>query len=428
MPLLDISEVTSALITVIGSAFQPPTAWNLPMSVPTIYPEPPALLEEPITGMGMYLYHITEDPHYKNLPAPGQDDIPIRFTPMGLNLYYHLSANDIDADDDNRALNEQRMMGIAIKILRDNPEIIVNANGSNNRLRIILNPIPPNEAVSFWTAGNSSLRLSAYYEVSVALLEPEESQRRSARVLSYGVHTFVQGAPKIISSQNIISFTPPGSASPREVTSSPAQVPSGNRFTLSGTGFSGSNVQLQLVNPLLADPVVADAAWLVSINKDTLTATVQQTAISTTSGLPVPIPPGIYATQISVTRQRRLPNGQVRNFTHLSNQCPIAIAPSITAINDTNAVQRIFLISGFTFGGDVRVYIMSTQLEVGTFGALLEGEYAVNPIDDNEIELRLPVSIENQDGTITTLASGDDLPVRIFVNGIESPPRWISIP
>ena len=103
--------------------------------------------------IGLYLYHLSEDPQYKNLPSPGNDDPPIRYTPMGLNLSYQLTAHS-----DNGILNEQYMMGLAVKALRDYPVIddtteidtgttvekIMQSDirGYNNRLRIVLQPIP----------------------------------------------------------------------------------------------------------------------------------------------------------------------------------------------------------------------------------------------------------------------------------------------
>jgi hypothetical protein len=44
------------------------------------------------------------------------------------------------------------------------------------------------------------------------------------------------------------------------------------------------------------------------------------------------------------------------------------------------------------------------------------GEYQV--LDDDNLELRLPAG----------LTTGDELPLRIVVRGIESPPRWVTVP
>ncbi|MCD6271870.1 MAG: DUF4255 domain-containing protein, partial [Deltaproteobacteria bacterium] len=196
MALLDISMVTQALIALIRESFNLSPAWST--APPTISPEPPDRVNG--DGLGFYLYHISEDAHYKNLPSSGNGTPPVRYVPMALNLFYQLSASS-SANDGSGALLEQQMMGIAIKAFHDYPSIndttTINGTtifpallrGSNNCMKIVLQPVLPNEAVNYWTAGTSSLNLAAYYQVYVILLEPEQIQSRSGRVLAYGVHT-----------------------------------------------------------------------------------------------------------------------------------------------------------------------------------------------------------------------------------------------
>ena len=72
------------------------------------------------------------------------------------------------------------------------------------RFSISLLPITYNEAILFWTAGESPMKLSAYYELSVVFLEPAPPVSLPGRVLAYGVNVFTEGAPQIIGSQNFI--------------------------------------------------------------------------------------------------------------------------------------------------------------------------------------------------------------------------------
>src|SRR5438132_6833417 len=37
--------------------------------------------------IGLFLYHVMEDPHFKNLPPKSQDRPPVQFRPMGVDLY-----------------------------------------------------------------------------------------------------------------------------------------------------------------------------------------------------------------------------------------------------------------------------------------------------------------------------------------------------
>ncbi|MCB0628733.1 MAG: DUF4255 domain-containing protein [Saprospiraceae bacterium] len=426
MALLNLSLVTQELMDLIQDALNG-VSWPGGAN-PEVFPEPPALMENPGTGVGIYMYHVAEDPRYKNLPPPGRDQPPIRFTPMGLNLYYHLSAHDGQANDaGQRILNEQRMMGLALKMLRDNPEINVVSDlpaADNNRLRIYLQPIPPSEAVNFWTAGESHIKLSAYYEVSVALLEPEETIIRSGRVLSYGVQTFVEGAPRINSSRNSITVTLPGTTNTQQIDLQPAQVPMSNPFTLSGTGFTGDNVRLLLVHqnwpgPALADPI----DWQIQNSGTRLDATAFPTALLLDDNSPLDVLPGVYAAQIRTERSRTLSDGEIRVFEHISNNCPFAIAPRIDAVSIPDpgpapATIGYFIVDGYQFEAadlELRVYIGPDRYLEGTFNNLNAGEFAVNPGNNGQLQIRLPPD----------LIGVARLPLRIFVNGIESPPEWI---
>ncbi len=431
MSLLDISQVTQSLITLIKGAFDMSPGWS--GNHPSVFPVPPIRI--PDDGIGIYLYHITEDTHYKNLQAPGLDRPPVRFTPMGLNMYYQLSAHST-TDDGSGAFLEQRMMGVAMKGLHDYPEISDNTTveinntevdvlplilqGSDNRFRIVLQPQPPGEAVNFWTAGESPLKLSAYYQVSVVILEPEESRTRAGRVLAYSVPTFVEGAPKIIASQNVISFTIPGETEAAEVTLRPAQVPPGNPVSFSGTGFEGEDVRLHLNYRDWDEAGVAGPAWSVMTGGDEVKAIVQETIDLPLAGTTADILPGVYAAQIVVTRTRTLANGESRSFEHSSNLCPFMISPRVDSIGPI-AADNTFEVTGYIFQHadlsteDLRVYVAENLLESGTV-PLNPGEFTV--IDSTHLQVRLP------DG----LTTGQDLPFRIFVNNSESPPEWIRVP
>ncbi|MGE5806266.1 MAG: DUF4255 domain-containing protein, partial [Ignavibacteria bacterium] len=189
MPLLDLSLVTKTLTNLLEFYFKSSRIWNTNTGTclsPAISPEPPDELD--IDVVGIYLYHISEDSTYKNLPPKGNDIPPVRFIPMGLNLFYQLTAKS--SSDGTGTLKEQKMMGIAIKALHDYPVIdsgtsITDLCNSKNkifpsdldsnedRFRIVLQPIAHNEAMNYWSAGNKPPRLAAYYQVSVVLLEPE---------------------------------------------------------------------------------------------------------------------------------------------------------------------------------------------------------------------------------------------------------------
>lgn len=430
MALLNLSHVTETLIKLIEQYFMNVSPVWADGTHPTISAQSPDVLSE--NAIGIYLYHITEDAHYKNLPSPGKDEPPVRYIPMALNLYYQLSAHSTTNDP----LLEQQMMGIAVKALHDFPfiddstEIVeedrilhTELRGKDNQMKIVLQPIAHNEAVNYWTAGSTSLRLAAYYQVSVILLEPAETQSRAGRVVTYGVHTFLEGAPRIESSHNILSLTIPGESETREVKLRPAQVPVGGQVTFTGVGLAGDSNSLLLKNSRWDEAVEVDIAWRITATNDNVSIEVQESASE------MDIIPGIYSSLVKVTRRRTLPGGEVREFDHISNECPFAITPHIESISAPDA-EHVITIEGYIFSHDdippesVQVYVGETRLERVTADTLNPGEFIVvvpEPPPENAlayIQLHLPEG----------LPSGQYLPLRIFVNGVESPPNWIEIP
>ncbi|MCG8327025.1 MAG: DUF4255 domain-containing protein [Chitinophagales bacterium] len=453
MALSDLSYVTRTLIELLNQSFIVSNAWQA--TAPTIVPEPPSRLGS--NGLGLYLYHVQENAAYKNLPAPGGSRNAIRFNNLALTLYYQLSANSESTQENEAAYVEQTMIGVAMKALHDYPEInddtrvngvqVMHAliRGLNNHFKIAFQPVPYTEAVQYWTAGTSPLKLSAYYEVTVVLLEPEDMLSRAGRVLTYGVHTFVEGAPQLINSQNIVTYNAPGILEPRQVKTQPAQVAPNalpdSTITILGSGMRGDRVELLLLgrwtswNNQLA---VTDNTWNVQSQDHVLTADVQETALllppdpDATPSTAVQILPGIYGMQVRVTRVRVMPDGQSRNFVHTSNQIPLIITPRIDSIVPPGGVSY-FSVQGYRWQHAdldlelIQLYLGPTRLfhpsaEVLALRADPDvpeaGEFVV--IDATNLRFHLP--------NPSNFESGTNIPIRIIINGAESPPRWILIP
>jgi len=424
MPLLNLSLVTQALLKVIELAVKASPEWP-PMAVLTVSPLPPdALAGE--NAIGLYLYHIVEDPHYKNLPAPGTDDVPVRYTPMGLQLNYQLTAHS-DLEGDPGTFREQLLMGLALKALRDYPVLDDGTTVSgttvfpgplahhDNRVRISLQPVPANDAVQYWTAGSHPLRLAAYYEVSIALLEPEQVSSRAGRVLSYGVYTLLRGAPRLDGSSNVVTFTVPGDPNPREVELRPAEVAVDAQVTFFGTGLADQDTRLLVRGPQWPDAVEVDPVlWAVSATEDRVVATVRSAA-----GTNVVLP-GIYEAMVRVIAQRTMPDGSPKQFVKVSNATPFSIAPRIDAIGPF--VAGLSTVTGFGFdpaalpGDAIQVYVGPQRLERVAAPPAAAGQFS--PVDVGTLQFRLPAG----------LAPGSVLPWRVLVRGAESGPQWVTVP
>jgi len=424
MAILDVSLVTKVIKRVIEESVKVSPVWS-PRDAPTISVLPPDKLDA--DSLGVYLYHLSEDAHFKNQPPVGTstDPVPVRYTPMVLNLFY-LITTDAKVDSDNKMLDAQLLLGIAIKSLHDYPTLTDDSvvNGINvfedvgldktdTRLRITMQPTMYNEAVSYWTAGQSPLRLSAYYNVSVVLLEPEEPPTRAGRVLDYGVHTFVTGSPRLATSKNILSVTIPDTGETQEIELRPAQVPIGSRVELLGVNLTGDDTQFILNNSLWSEPVTADLSWGVIATNERVIATVQDQIDGND------ILPGMYTAKALVSEHRTMPDGSTRTFIKASNETPFTITPRIDTISAPDASGNV-TVTGFRFQHadisteDVQVFLGVDPRSRGTAGALNPGEYAIT--SPGILELRLP-----------TDTSPGHVPFRLLIKGAESPPAWIEV-
>jgi hypothetical protein len=390
--------------------------------------------------LGVHLYHISEDAQYKNQLPPGADAPPVRFTPMGLNLFYQLSANT--GESEANVYQAQLLFGLAVKTLHDHPSLTdaTEINGthifeedceplrnSDNRIRLSLQTIPHNEAVSFWTAGSTSQRVAAYYQASVILLEPEESQARSTRVLRYGVHTFVTGSPRLDGSENTLTFSVPDTLESRQLRLRPAEAPPGSaedsRVIFTGVDLAGEETHLLLRSARWTRARQADASWAIVASANRVVARVRETVGDET------VLPGMYAAAVRVVRHRNMPDGSVRLFEQTSNETPFTIAPRIDDPMDGPDAEGIVTIRGHIFqhddldpDEDLHVYLGAERLQRRATGTPEPMEFRVTQVTEEppnfSMELRLPRG----------LSPGTQIPFRLVINGAESAPRWIEVP
>ena len=435
MPLLDLSLATQTLSTLLErrvktglAALGQPAAVINGLLVS-------ALSVEKLSGdqtLGLLLYHVTEDAQYKNVAPPSRDQPPVRFRPMGLNLYYQLIAHS-DVLGEQSAIRSQMLFGLAMKALHDFPCIDASTTlngtpvfpaalqGTDNTFRITLQSVQSTEAPHYWSGGSPPLRLAAYYAVSVALLEPERPTQYAGRVLRYGVHTFVRGAPRLDASRSSIVFRVPGETDDRTVEVQPAEVPVGGTLVFHGIDLTGDRTSLVLIQARFTEPIEVGTTWTVVAREDRITAT-PAALIGTHDTLP-----GLYSAMAKVTTRLRLPDGSSRDFAQTSNQVPFLITPAVTnpAFNAVAAAnpQGIVIVTGGIFDhpditpDDITVLVGPHTVPRETSATLTPGHFRVS--SPTQLRFRFPIT-----GTTT----GDVLPFRILVKGAETPPRWLTVP
>lgn len=439
MPLLDLSLVTKTLLNLIDKHIGAlPAAEKAKLSPSwTVSPLPPDTLKGD-HAIGVYLYHAVEDPYRKNLPPPGPDLPPVALTPMGLHLYYQVSAHS-DAPTDIGTENEQTLMGFAIKALHDHPVVDTNTQiggstifpadleGSDNRFVIDLLPIQADQALQYWSAGSKAPRFAAYYKVSVTLLEPEPARSRSGRVLLYGVYTFAGGSPRLDRSRSEVTFRLPGESADRTVEVQPAEAAVGGTISFSGSNLAGGSTTLLIKNARLGAIEVGND-WGV-LATDSEIRIVVQPNLGTS-----PTVPGVYSAIAKVTGTRRMPDNSLRAFPKTSNEVPFIVTPKIeqpitlTAPDTLTVDGGIFkdltlpqsttpLPGNVEPPGSVQVFVGPNSLTPRVASSLAPGEFEV--VSPAQLRLRFPVAGTNP---------GDMALFRVLVNGAESAPNWIKVP
>jgi hypothetical protein len=296
--------------------------------------------------------------------------------------------------------------------------------GRGNRIRVTLRPVPVDDAVDYWTAGGAPLRLAAYYQASVILLDAEPPPTMAPRVLAYGSGVFATGAPLLTGSRAILAIVVGRDATASQVTAQPAQVSIGERFELIGTALTGTGTTLRLRDERGIQTVDA-SGWAVVATPERVFAT------------PTPalgggdLLPGTWSASVMVTKTIAV-GGSSRPVTHSSNETPIVISPrldttSVTGPTLGSAVAGTLVTwTGWLFqhadiptdDNDpraVHVFLDERALALDTDGTLEPGEFTVT--DATTLDLRLPAD----------LVPGSVVAVRVGVRGAWSAPRWLGI-
>ncbi len=472
MALIDLSLVSSALIKLLDENIN--NVIDASAGV-TVTAQPPEKVGAASKTLSLHLYHLAEEPGYKNLEGPQRGGRNIASTPMALSLYYILTAHHESSEPEFDPLTQQRIMGYALKTFHDYPLLFdstkigtesifpIGMIGKNNPVQIVLRPTAPEDALAFWGSEESqTARLSAYYEVRVVLLEPDEPTQMAAPVLSLGTYLYQLGAPHLESTHSKWPFTLPAvaggevqvvEASPARVSADIGATPLHNRVILRGTNLrAGESRQLWLRTerwskipqpngtggPIPIDLSISanpSAGWALSNLDDQLVLDVaedlkflNQSDEEKTMG----VFPGIYTAFLRVTHGQRVAGGEVIPITSDSNEVPLVIAPRIDGVGVPDLVNN-------------RLEINIVTTFPLKFGEGTDDELDIRLIIDGQVYIRKPFLVappdpNDNDGRFHVvddeklifqaffdLSVAGDHPVRLIVNGAESAPFWIEL-
>ena len=464
MPTLNLFHVTDTLTRLlefnVQALFRRQGIVN-PVAVTAMPPERAGAATD---TLNLHLYHVMEDPHYRNLPPPGTGGTPVSRQPLALSLFYILTAHH-EINEVYDAQNQQNLFSLAIKTMHDHSliddhlaispdgglaQVVMHADllGRDNHFEISPRPLTPEESMSFWTTEQTSTtRLSAYYEVRTIYIEPEEPTGASGRVYDMGLFVAPISTPVLEKVSALTDFTPPVASGmpPQVLETSPARAvlhpgssPEVNRINLTGSALTGDGQpgasQIVLRTPAwrdLAVPVhdtVIDTSlnpgWNLEITATTARFDLQGSLQATIGGVPtaLEVTPGIYAVSVRNTRRQQTEGGTLRETTSESNQIAFSTGAHITQVVAGGPGRLVVEVTN-TF--DMTAAGLEVQL-------LIDGEiydevnaFANTPADAG-IFVRQAGQIEFH--PLFNPATVATHPLRLIINGAESQPFWFTTP
>ena len=423
---------------------------------------PPENAENQSNTLSLYVYHVAEDPYYKNMLGPGSDVPNVAKTPMALSLFYILTAHhEIDSAFD--AETQQKLMGYALKTFHDFPVITdqtridgtfildPDLRGNDNTLQVVLRPVSPEDAIAFWNSQETrTTRLSAYYEVRVVLLEPEKPQTMPGIVLNLGTFLVQMGAPHLDRSQSLVHFKIPekNGGTIQQVEATPARVTldsGASPLLLLGTNLAAGKLRfLFLKNSIwakLPPPAGPVEQTMVDLSQNPGWGVEFQTGRVTVTLAPMlrhikpdativdlPVLPGFYSAFVRAVMDEKVISNALKQISVSSNEVGFAVAPRITGHDapDANGTMRITLGSEFdpldaNLPEDAVQVIVDGEVytRVNADPPANPREFVVTNSPSNAIRLKPHFAV--------TVTQPEAHPLRLIVNGAESAPFWLEL-
>lgn len=423
--VLDLSVVTARLKKLLDDYI---SAWPAIAGLPqpptiTVENKPPDMLRGGGCELGLYLFHVDRDRTYQNTPLNGRGSIEIPSHPLGLNLYYLLTAYD-----DGNSETEQQAMSIALRCFHEHQTVrtSVNIGGAAvpQEYTLTMQPQTPDEMARLWQATTVSMRLSVVYRVAVVFISPDQPVRpvapQTKRVTVAALPTDLPLAAtgRLMGTRRTVDYrwpqgSPPVSAQ-STYQSSPATAAPGQRLSLLGGGLNqptSSRVYLQFPDNSEHEVTAwraADPAPPGSVLQTTSLITLDLPG--TFGAPPASTPaPGVY--QLCVGSDAG--SGDPR--TTRSNSTAFAIAPRVLVTADPPILAPaggLYSTDGLGFvAGRTQLFLGTVELDESA-GAPAAGEFDIDAAGAL-IRFRPPAS-----------AGAGLFAVRVRVNGVEADPGW----
>lgn len=183
-----VYEAAAAVVELLRSEMTPE-----PISKPELIGLCPPFEPEDFQ-LTVHLYHLEEE-SFRNEPSFGyrQEGFEAqRFAPLPLNLHLIVTAHS-KAPVLTRAADEQRLLGRAMQVIRDHPDLTPYLSGSiagaQEPVRLMLEKaLPADQLMRIWSGANKPYKLSFGCMVNTVLIDSERT-RTVARVRSVRITT-----------------------------------------------------------------------------------------------------------------------------------------------------------------------------------------------------------------------------------------------
>lgn len=369
MPFLNLSDVTSTLTGLLEANINRLLVDD-GLTVTAVPTAPNHVGESVQNHLSFYLYHVSEDPYYRNALGPGNDPPNVARAPMGLCLYYILTAHHTSGTPEVDPLSQQRLLGLGLKTFHDipvitdnttidgvNPVLPTSLRGRHNSLQVVMRQLSPEDSGAFWSSDDQQItRLSAYYEVRVVFLEPERPRGMPGIVLSLGAYVIQVGVPMLGASESRVPFAlPPSHGGGAQVlVARPARAilddrppgtapPEHRRFDLVGTNLAtgiSRTLVLRHARWTHASAGLTEIPVDIGLNPAwSVTALSDRVAVEFRSALSYTDPggaaqsetiwPGVYTAELRVILRRENVGGHPKDIVAATNQAPFTVAPRI---------------------------------------------------------------------------------------------------
>jgi uncharacterized protein DUF4255 len=465
MALQDLFTVTRVLTDLLAQNITTNIDPGVPLTVTAI---PPDRVDQKENTLSIHLYHIAENAFYKNALGPGNDVPNVAKAPMALSLFYILTAHHETPTREFEAETQQKLMGYALKTFHDFPVItsrtringtaILDQDFDGDPIQIILRPVTPEDALSFWNSENSvTTRLSAYYEVRVVMLEPDPPRTMPGIVLSVGTFVLQLGSPVLERSQNQVRFKIPEinggniqviEATPASVTLNTSATPPAehNRLLLLGSNLTkGRSRSLFLKNSIWASlsppngPVretVVDPAqnpdWSVQFQTDRVTVKLAPTLRHLKSDgttVDLPVMPGFYSAFVRSVADEKVISNELKQIVVSSNEVGFAVSPRIEGHDAPDPAGNIQINLGSEFDP------LDGNLADDAIQVVVAGEVYTRPPPPDRVDPPANVKeffvtnnlIRINPHFPVVVTQSEAHPLQLTVNGATSAPFWIEL-